>query len=841
MTIFYDTTEKTMIDNNQQQKNISLRHNCNTPLLPGNTGPFIGLALNRKYLFLVAAVAACEVYEPVKVAAAADARTAATIRFDIPAQDLAQALSAFTFQSRLHVLYEGAIAQGLRSTPLKGSYRPQEALRRLLIGTSLWADFVDERTVTLQRKSASAIDTGDAVALGAITVKGKASYDPNDSYNTEYTVQNSSTATKTDTPIMETPLSIQVVPKPILKDQQAYRIQDAVKNVSGVQQRHNDGYDNFIVRGFDSTRVGFRNGIRIPLVNLDFANIQQIEVLKGPASVLFGRIEPGGLINAVTKRPQEEAYYSLEQRYGSYDFYRTEANATGAITDDKSLLYRFDLSYLDKNSYRDNIFNDRIFIAPSLTWKPSEKTEINLSFDYFDEDRAFDTGQPVIGTSLGQLPKSRTFSQPGLFDNFESHVIDFNWNHKFNDQWQVRNGVVATFLDEDYEEIYSWTLNDDNRTVDRYAWFGGRNTNSQSVYLDLNGKFETFGVKHNILIGGDYFAQSQTQSNTDIFVDSIDIYQPIIPEVDVSVFRNSPRTTNRFNENSWYGIYFQDQITLWDKLHILGGGRYDITTSGSGRGSSIDVARSNFTDIEKNKFSPRVGVLYQPWHWLSVYGNYVESIGSANLTSSKSGEPLQPETAEQYEAGFKTELFDRRLTSTLAFFHLTKENIATPDPNFQGFSVTTGKARSQGIEIDVSGKLTDELSLIGTYAWTDTKILQDNNDNQGHRLPHVPLHSGSLWLKYDFQQNLMKGFSFGAGVFAADKRYGDTANSFSDGAYARVDMMAAYKLDIGSTRLTTQLNINNISGTKYFNLWGNRAQNLPAEPLTVVGSVRLEY
>ncbi|PKM10178.1 MAG: TonB-dependent siderophore receptor [Gammaproteobacteria bacterium HGW-Gammaproteobacteria-3] len=757
----------------------------------------------------------------------------------IPAQPLPAALESLAQQTGIKPFLVNDVAQGKNSQAVNGQYSAREALTKLLAGTGLSYAFSSDDAVIIK-----APDNGsNASTLPVVKVMGEAVQDVNDPYNKSYTVTNSSIATKTDTPIMETPLSIQVVPRAVLKDQQAFRIQDAVKNVSGVQQRDNDGYDNFLVRGFDLGRLTFRNGIRIPLVNLDFANIQQVEVLKGPASILFGRIEPGGMINAVTKRPQEEAYYSLEQRFGSYDFYRTEASATGALTDDKSLLYRFDLSYLDKNSYRDFVLNDRIFIAPSLTWRPSDSTEFNLSLDYFDEDRAFDTGQPAIGKNIGQLPINRQFAgQPGLVDNFESHVIDFNWSHKFNDQWQIRNGVVATFLNEDWNEIYSWVLNNDNRTVDRFSWFGGRNTNSQSVYLDLNGKFDTFGIKHNILIGGDYYSLEQAGTATDQFVDSIDVFNPVFPNLDVNALRNGPKGFNSVEESSWYGIYFQDQITLWDKLHILGGGRWDITTSGSGfSGTSLADAQVNFSDIEKNKFSPRVGILYQPWHWLSVYGNYVESIGAGNGGVSRTGTPFEPETAEQYEVGFKTELFDSRITSTVAFFHLTKDNILTPDPINPNFRIATGRARSQGIEVDISGKITDELSLIGTYAWTDTKILQDNNGNQGNRLPLVALNSGSLWLKYDFQQAFLKGFSFGAGVFAADKRFGDSANSFSDGAYARVDMMAAYKFNIGPTRLTTQVNVNNVTDTEYFLLQGNRAQNLPAEPLTVIGSIRLEY
>lgn len=301
MAAFYDTTEKTMTDNNQQKK-LSLQLNNSTPFFFENTSPLIRPALNNKCLTLMAAIAACVASPQVKMAAAAEAQTAATIRFDIPAQDLAQALSAFTLQSRLHILYEGAIAQGLRSAPLKGSYRPQEALRILLSGTSLRADFVDERTVTLARKAASATDVGgaNAATLPAMHVTAGTVFDPNDPYNTEYTIQNSSTATKTDTPLIETPVSVQVVPRAVMSDQKTTTIKEALENVSSVRPQSSLGLSNaFIIRGFRNGRI-FRNGLVANGLGIgegaqfESANLERVEVLKGPAAVLFGRIEPGG-------------------------------------------------------------------------------------------------------------------------------------------------------------------------------------------------------------------------------------------------------------------------------------------------------------------------------------------------------------------------------------------------------------------------------------------------------------------------------------------------------------------------------------------------------------------
>ena len=190
------------------------------------------------------------------------------------------------------------------------------------------------------------------------------------------------------------------------------------------------------------------------------------------------------------------------------------------------------------------------------------------------------------------------------------------------------------------EETYTWGLSDD-RSVGRDSWCGNRNRDLQTVYLDLNGKFDTFGVKHNVLVGGDYYSEDVTSAVTDIDLGSIDIYNPVFPNLDLAAIRNTPTNDNFISENSWYGIYFQDQITLGDKLHILGGGRYDITTSGTGFSeNSLAEANANFNDIEINKFNPRVGVLYQPWHRLSVYGNYIESIGAPNNGRTRSGTPF---------------------------------------------------------------------------------------------------------------------------------------------------------------------------------------------------------
>jgi iron complex outermembrane receptor protein len=827
-------------------------------------------------LSLAATVVACYMaIAPVKVTAAADIRTAATVRFDIPAQDLVPALTAFSLQSRLHILYEGAIAQGLHSTPLKGSYPLQQALRILLSGTPLRAGFVDERTVTLERKATSAIDVADTVTLGDITVEGKTSYDVNDPYNTEYTVQNSSTATKTDTPLMETPVSIQVVPRAVMSDQKTTTIKDALENVSSVRPQSSLGASNgFIIRGFSNSRI-YRNGLVANGLSsglrsqFETTNLESVEVLKGPAAVLFGRIEPGGLINLVTKKPRDDSYYSLEQRFGSYDFYRTEWDATDAITDDKSLSYRFTGSYQNNKSFRDFNFNDRVLVNPSLTWRPSDATEMSLEVEALDEEYQVDRGLFAIGDRPAAIPISRSFIDPDDPVDTNSKVnLGFNLTHALNENWTLRNRFLASFVDTNdisVKPANAATIaqflnpNTGNRTYLRNIYSQISDSETYTTNLDLTGNLQLWGTKHQTLIGFDYLRSTFTylgrgNPNAPVPGLEIDIYNPVYG-IDPGFYANAlatpfpSGTSHSYFRDQWYGVYFQDHITLWDKLHILGGGRYDWAKTGRGRGASFSEAEADLPSRKDEAFSPRVGILYQPWSWASVYGNWTTSFGANNGVTA-TGATINPEIGEQFEAGLKTEFFDQRLTTTLAYYHLTKENLLTrdfnsPDPLARA---AIGEARSQGIELDITGQITDELSLIGNYAFTDARITKDYSGLQGNRLNNVPEHSGSLWLKYDIHHyEPLNGLSFGFGVFAASQRQGDNDNTFVLPGYARLDAFASYAYQLGDSRLITQFNIRNLLDKTYYESTDPfqnappRVGIYPGAPLTAMGSIRLEY
>jgi iron complex outermembrane recepter protein len=358
-------------------------------------------------------------------------------------------------------------------------------------------------------------------------------------------------------------------------------------------------------------------------------------------------------------------------------------------------------------------------------------------------------------------------------------------------------------------------------------------------------------VKHTFLSGFDYY-ENKYVGRLLTFDDPIMPWGGPVTPVNLYTGMAAPFSPSAFNGtplriadflNSWHGIYLQDQVDITEKLHVLLGGRYD-------HAESFYDTRGQTNTKTTEKLNPRYGIVYQPWKFLSLYGHYVESLGGIITGQAFDGTLFNPETAQEYEGGIKVDLFDSRFISTLAYYDLTKQNVLTPDPapGHQFYNLAIGEARSRGVELDLSGQVTENVSLIGTYAYTDARITKDNPSpdtglsNQGHRLPNAPEHSGSIWAKYAFNHTSLSGLSLGAGVFLVGDREGDNENTYQLPSYARLDAMAGYAWKIGGYRLSTQININNLLDERYYSSsrYGRSSIQL-GEPLTVLGSLRLQY
>lgn len=711
-----------------------------------------------------------------------------------------------------------------------------------------------------------------ATQLGAIDVKGAADVEP-------YALKTAASGTKTDTPLMETPLSIQVVSRAVMDDQKATTIKEVLENVSGVRAQPSlGGTAGYLIRGFRTGNI-YRNGLLTTpgssLGDFDAANLESIEVVKGPAQ-LYGRTEPGGLINLNTKRGADSTYYSIEQSVGSYDFYRTQWDAGGPITQGSELQYRFSGAYQDNNSFRDFVSVERLLLNPSVTWRPVAGTDITLDVEYQKKKALADFGIPVIGRRPADIPISRNLGDPNTPRGYQDTLmVGTEINHRLNADWAVHQRFLFTHGDSVNTFVNPAPAFDAAQALNQTTGIMQRNIfqqrSEQKVYstnLDLTGRLDLGATRHDVLLGVDYYRSHNLYGSDGQWVAAnpalaIDIFNPGpsygIPRsvFDAALKTSSTNLPRSDIYNQWHGVYVQDQVTIQERLHLMLGGRYDWAETGRGRATTFSAAtdalfNSTPSVIRKDQgFSPRLGVLYEFNPNLSAYGTWTTSFG-ANNAPAANGRTFDPQIGKQYELGLKAQFFESRLLGTLAAYKLTKDNIlvadlSTADPNDR----IANKQGSQGIELDVTGRVSRYLSLIASYAYTDTKVIEDHaagSPTKGNRLANVPKHAGSLSVRYDLNGQGAQGLSMGAGAYMAGKREVDLANTAQLPGYVRVDAFLAYSgWTLAGSKATAQLNVRNLFDTKYYESTdpdSNVAPRLgvyPGAPLTVIGSLRLEY
>lgn len=775
------------------------------------------------------------------------------LSFNIPPQALGSALNAYADAANVQLSYPAALTNNIKSPGISGLYTPEQALRQLLAGSLIIARTTANGTVTLEKvaQSASATTAFGQTTLPAVQVTGKAEYDLTDPYNKDYAVSNADTATKTDTPLMETPMNIQVIPKAVLNDQQAIMLSQALKNVAGVitgGDNSSGGFgssDDITLRGFQ-TSVQFRNGFRIdndfnPVGSRQLANVERIEVLKGPAAILYGRVEPGGMVNVVTKQPLATPYYALQQQIGSYDLYRTTIDATGPLTQGDALLYRVNLSYENSGSFRQLVDNERVFIAPVLKWNISPQTQATLEMEYNHDNLNKDYQVlPFLNGKFVDIPRGRNLDERSPI-TVDTAFVGFNWSHAFNDMWTLSQRMAAHWVDQEPSPIVDSgfaggvTEQSGRFLLGRSAFTFDKQTADYYTTMDLTGHFDTAGLKHTLLLGGDYYRRNISSIYTDPVgtLAPIDIFNPVHDATLTSV--PNPMSYFAKTDTDNYGLYLQDQIKLPYNVHVMGGFRYqDVETEN----------KINNTSTSEDDVTPRVGLLWQARSWLSVYGNYVENFGAGN-GQDFAGNQLPPQSAQQWEGGVKTEFFEGRLSATFAYFELTKQNVATADQNHPGFSIATGEVRSRGPEFDIRGEILPGWNAIATYANLDTRVTKSNNGDVGYRFFAVPQNLGSLWSTYDFQQASLRGLKIGGGVTVRDET-ADFSNQISTTGYTTVDLLAAYRFNVKASRVTAQLNVNNLLDENYLVNGFHRDFNSTGQvsigtPRTFMGSLKVEF
>jgi iron complex outermembrane receptor protein len=693
-----------------------------------------------------------------------------------------------------------------------------------------------------------------------------------------YVVTNSATATKTDTPIKETPAAIIVIPRQVIQDQQNTQLAEALENVSGVRSNNNEieGY-NFKIRGFQSLVI-FRNGLALGdtgSATFDTANIERIEVLKGPASILYGRVEPGGLVNFVTKQPLERERFVLQQQFGSYEHYRTEWDVNAPVKEIPGLAYRVTGSYQNNRSFRPFQGGERLLIAPVVSYRPSAWTEFTLDTQFLGLKTQSDAGIPAsapFGRLPASIPLNRSFQEPNdPRDPAANYIVNYTFRQNLNEDWRFTNLFLYSESWINKRNLINAGVEADGVTYDRIANNQDHHARAISTNLNLEGKFTALGGKHDFLFGLDY-----SNSYYDYYlglgssVYPIDLYSPQYGAVPSSAywdavigsgvkFHNSVLTRQK-------GLYAQDHITWFDRLHLLIGARYDVAGVVAGQSSSSggDYSASKEASIGDRLrareridtgWTPRAGVVFDFTPELSGYASYSRSFGVNNGLSA-SGETFPAQKALQWETGLKVQALTG-LTATLAIFQITKSNILIQDFMSVGAQKIGGLQRSRGVELDVIGRVTDRLSLVANYAYIDAKVISDNPKDPlnpfgsglyGNHLDNAPHHSGKIFATYDFGDNGL-GWRVGGGVTASTHAWADAWNTVLQPGWARLDAMASYTTQLEGHKVTAQLNLRNINNVRYYEGADNFFQPgpvpppplLPAKPFTAVGTLRFEW
>lgn len=645
-----------------------------------------------------------------------------------------------------------------------------------------------------------------------------------------YGVDKITTATRTGTALIDIPQSIQVVTRDVIDDQQLVDLTSVLRNVSGVQAGTNAGNrsESFTIRGFRSSYYAIDSVVLSPAIETndsyrDLANVERIEVLKGPASVLYGRGDPGGLINIVTKQPRFTPGMQASMLVGLNQFVRGEADITGPIDAAHTLAYRIIGAAQTGDTFRD-VFVPyrRQFLSGSLLWTPGSRTRAIASLTYTHQENQTDRG--IVASPDGNggyvvdLARDRYLGERFAVTASSRYEFNYRIEHDLTDWLTVRqighydNGALD-LLGINYGTTVAVNARTGARTVTRAAVEQHEKNHNYDFQADLIAKFATGGIGHTVVFGGERVDGYRFRTFFRGTLAAINIDTPVYGATPGAFVKAADR---QVDATSW-SSYLQDQVDLGEHLDLLAGIRFDKAKQ-SDAGAS--VIRTNDT-----AWSPRVGLVWKPIGDLALFADYTRSF-QAQAAPTFTGIPIEPERGVQYEAGVKAELFGGKLATTAAVYQLTRSHVAQTDAVNIGFNIDAGVQRSRGVEFDATGAIVPGVKLIASGAYIDAEVRRSTDYATGNRLISVPTWSGSLWLTIEPGSGAFKGVGLGGGVFAASNRKGDLENSFSLGGYTRVDASLWYRV---SDKLRLTVSGRNLFDTYYVESAVSRAQITPGE------------
>ncbi|HII2979781.1 TPA: TonB-dependent siderophore receptor [Yersinia enterocolitica] len=659
-----------------------------------------------------------------------------------------------------------------------------------------------------------------------------------------YQPTSSVTGTRTETNLLNVPQAVNVVPRQVLRDQAARNIDEALYNVSGITQSNTLGgtQDAVMKRGFGDNRDGsiLRDGVRSAQARNFTPTTERVEVLKGPASMLYGMGEPGGVINMITKKPQLVQQTHIEGWGSSFKGGGGQLDVTGPLGQ-SGFAYRMIVDHDETDYWRNFGRNRQTVVAPSVMWF-GDTTTVRVAYEHMEYLTPFDRGT-IIDSRTGKpvnTPRDRRFDEAYNATRGDQDNITLQIDQVLNDNW--KSSLTYAYNRNRYSDNQARALLLDpitgvlSRQADATASAVSR---AQAVQMTLNGDLDLGGMGHQMLFGFDY-EDSRTYRGDMIRGkknSNFNIYDPVYGLMPPSTAVSAKDSDQRENLKS-YGWFMQDSIELTDKWIVLAGLRYDRFDVFAGKGRPFITN----TDSSDSKLVPRAGVVYKLTPEVSLYGSYSESF-KPNSSIATQIDSLPPEQGQSWEVGSKVELVNG-VTGTLALFDIAKRNVMVNElVNGETITRTAGRVRSQGVELDIAGQLTDNLSAIATYAYTDARVTEDP-DNKGNQMTNVARNSASVFLTQALGSTGWQGgddLRIGAGARYVGRRAGDAANSFTLDDYTVADAFISYSLPISNYRVKWQLNVKNFLDKTYYPSSGGNLRVAVGEPRQFVLRASVDF
>jgi len=657
------------------------------------------------------------------------------------------------------------------------------------------------------------------------------------------------TAAKIEAELRDIPQTVNVIPEKLFQDQGARSLNDVLRNVPGVGFSNGDGQrDQVTIRGFSAIADQFIDGVRDDaLYYRELANIEQVEVLKGPASVLYGRGSSGGLINRITKKPTDQAFTDVTTTVGSWNMKRIELDTNQPLSE--VVGFRLNAAVEDSDSFRDQGFTERNFIAPSLSFDISDKTRLLLQVENLEDKRVTDFGVPAInGRPVNVDPSTYYGSSDARHDDYtESDVLSgaATLEHEFNNGWKLKNTFRAYDYDLNRNNTVVTSVNTTTLRANRRHSFIDRQEHGYFNQTDLSTNADWLGVKHALLFGMELgYQDKDAQSGSYANPGSVSLFNP---ESINNTGANRTVTASTSSLSQVAGFYVQDLITLnpeWKALIGVRHDRFDQTTD-----NLLTDARFGRTDTE---YSPRAGLVYQPTPWASVYASYTQSFQPSQETFALAANntDIAPEETTNYEVGAKLDFLGGNLSTMVSLFRLERTNIKSTDPTDTTRLIPVGEQRTDGLELSVSGHPAHGWDITAGYAFLDAEITDSPSTMgvpisptganiqvalEGNTPSLTPRHSANLWVTRRFDN----GFGIGGGMVLMGEQYASPSNVVKLPGYARADMTAFYE----TKKYEVRLLVNNIFDREYFVSahGGVDIDNTPGAPRNAQLSLKLKF